>query len=106
NPNGTAMINGADVTFGGLLTTYGIAEINANSRYNSTAIVDIRTDNELRLDGAAVFAGASFVQTQGTTGGIISNNGGLTVVSNTTVDMPTGVFDWDGNPGNAITTIE
>jgi hypothetical protein len=102
----TAKLNGSHVTFGGLANIYGIAEINAPSTWIGSATASIRTNDELRLDGAATFDGASFVQEAATTGGVVTNNGGLAVIGDTTIDLPTGVFDWDGDAANANTNIQ
>jgi hypothetical protein len=105
HPGDSAKINGADVTFGGKLDIFGIAEINAKSRFNGTAVAELRNGDELRLDDDATFAGGSFIQAAATTGGIVTNNGGLTVESSTTINLPTGVFDWDGDAASANTSV-
>ena len=41
----------------------------------------------------------------GMTGGVVTNNGGLSVFAATTIDLPTGVFDWDGDGAPTLTSI-
>ncbi|MBA4104314.1 MAG: hypothetical protein C0485_01025 [Pirellula sp.] len=101
----SAKLNGSRVEFMGTANVYGIAEFNAPSQWRFTSKALIREKGELRLDGAAILRGASFKQTDGTAGGVVTNNGGLSVFAATTIDLPTGVFDWDGDGAPTLTSI-
>lgn len=102
----TAKLNGSQATIAGLVSVWGTAEINAPSVWSASATALIDNNNELRLDGAAVFSGAAFQQVDGDSGGVVTNNGGVTVASDTTIDLPTGVFDMDGNGETSNTTLQ
>jgi hypothetical protein len=93
----SAKLNGSRVEFWGTANVYGTAEFNAPSNWRNSATALIRDEGELRFDGAASLLGASFKQAHGTAGGVVTNNGGLRVVAANTIDLPTGVFDWDGD---------
>lgn len=101
----SAKLNGSRVEFWGTANVYGTAEFNAPSNWRNTATALIRDEGELRFDGAASLLGASFKQAHGTAGGVVTNNGGLRVFGANTIDLPTGVFDWDGDGAPTLTSI-
>lgn len=100
-----ATLSGSHASMYGLSTVFGVAEIVAESTWGATADVLLRNNAELRLVGEAIFAGAAVEQAPSSAGGVVTNNGGVKVASDTTVALPTGVFDIDGDAVNSTLTV-
>jgi len=100
-----AVIEGSDLDFRGTLRNFD-GQIDADVAFQNTAQIEFRGDSILRLEGATTFAGANFYEFDGSSVPHIRQNGNLTVTENTTLAIPSGVFDWDGQSGNTVTTVE
>ncbi len=101
--NDRAVIEGSELAYRGELQVYnGIIE--SDVTFYDTASV-IFADSELRLEGNTTFAGATFNQSLGSDP-LLRQIGDLTVTQDTTLNIPSGRFDWDGEDGNTVTTIE
>jgi len=99
-----AMIEGGDLDFRGTLRNYD-GQIDANVVFRDTAEIEFRGESILRLTGATTFSGANFYEFDGAAVPHIIQNGNLTVDQDTTLAIPSGIFDWDGQTGNTVTTV-
>jgi len=104
--NDPSTLAGSPVTVQGSVRALSTAVFNADATFGSTAAVEIGNNDQLQLNGTNVFDGASFAQDGVTTGGTITMNGDLTVSADTTIDLPTGVFDWDGDLAIHTTNVD
>lgn len=100
-----ATLSGSHASMFGLSNVFNVAEIVAESTWGATGDVLLRNNAELRLVGKATLASATIEQAPMASGGVVTNNGGVTVVSDTTVSLPTGVFDMDGDAANSTLTL-
>ncbi len=100
-----AVIEGSDLDFHGMLRNYD-GQIDADVVFQNTAQIEFRGTSILRLEGATTFSGANFYEFDGASVPHIIQNGNLTIDQNTTLAIPSGIFNWDGQGGNTITTIE
>lgn len=80
----------------------GVANINSPIRFEANVSVNVAAGTQLELNGLADFASstASF-----TGDGALENNGGMQTLANTTINMPGGTFDLDGDSGDESVTL-
>ncbi len=100
-----AVIEGSDLDYQGDLRVFD-GSVESNVTFSDTAEVEFFADSFLQLQGDTTFAGASFVEFNDASVSRIDQNGSLTVTESTTLDIPSGVFNWDGDSGDTVTTVE
>jgi len=100
-----AVVEGSDLDFRGELRVHD-GRIESNVIFQNTATVEFIGDSRLFLEGETTFAGANFYEFDGPSDPLIRQNGDLTVTEDTTLNIPSGRFDWDGEFDSTITTIE
>ncbi|MDP6544289.1 MAG: PEP-CTERM sorting domain-containing protein [Phycisphaerae bacterium] len=83
---------------GTVAITGGVAHINSDADFKSTAVVTVPTSSELELNGTTTFNGGTYGG-----GGVLQQDGDATVSSATTIDV--GTYDMDGSSGATELTL-
>ena len=101
--DGPARISGSDLTVAGVFDVLHDAVIDPHLTFSSSAVVDFNTNDELRLLGGVTLQGATLGSVD--PGATITPESTVTVATSTTIDLPNGIVDLDGDSGTTQTTV-
>ncbi|MEM8678130.1 MAG: hypothetical protein AAGF97_02140 [Planctomycetota bacterium] len=101
--DGPAWIQGSDLTVAGAFNVLHNTLISPHVTFEDSAVVDFNTNDDVRMVNGAEFQGPTVASVD--PGASITPEGTVTVTANTTIDLPNGFFDLDGNSASTSTTI-
>ncbi len=77
----------------------GTAVFSTSKFFNSGSQIDVNTSGTATLGGTTTYAGGNIIGT----GGTVNQTGNAIVTGNSTINLGTGLYDWDGGGGSSTT---